>query len=72
MSGIIHTKIAEIVYKNQNGEEISESLNIIKNGSFIHTIIPNSEYGNYFCIRFPTKETENYEIEEIFYSLQKE
>ena len=70
LSGIIHTKIAEIVYKNQNGEEISESLNIIRNGSFIHTVIPNSEYGNYFCIRFPTKETENYEIEEIFYTLQ--
>ena len=70
LAGIIHTKIAEIVYINQNKEEISESLNIIKNGSFIHTLTPDSESGNYFCIRFPTKEKENYDIDEIFYTLQ--
>ena len=69
LSGIIHTKIAEIYYKNENGEEISDSISIIKNGSFIHSLTPDDNLNN-FCIRFPTKETENYDINEIFYSLQ--
>ena len=70
LSGIIHSKIAEIYYKNNDGEAIPDSINIIKNGSFIETITPDSKYGDYFCIRFPTSETDNYDITEIFYSLQ--
>ena len=69
LSGFIYSKIAEIYYKNENNEEIPESANIIKNGSFIHNLNPSiSPY--YFCIRFPKKEAENYTINEIYYSLQ--
>lgn len=69
LSGIFYSKIAEIYYKNENGEEIANSVNIIKNGSFIHSLNPNtSPY--YFCIRFPKDEAENYNINEIYYSLQ--
>ena len=70
LTGIIFSKVAEIYYRKENGDEIAESVNIIRNGSFIHSLTPNSENANYFCIRFPTKEAENYDIEEIFYSLQ--
>lgn len=70
LTGIIYSKIAEIYYRKENGDEISESVNIIKNGSFIHSLTPNSENANYFCIRFPTKEATNYDIDEIYYSLQ--
>ena len=70
LTGIIHSKIAEIYYKNNNGEVVSDSINIIKNGSFIETITPDSKYRDYICIRFPTSEKENYDITEIFYSLQ--
>ena len=69
LSGIIYTKIAEIVYENENGEEISDTLNIIRNGSFIHKI-KSDEDKKYFCIRFPTKESEAYDLSEIFYSVQ--
>jgi hypothetical protein len=70
LTGIIYSKIAEIYFRKDNGDEIAESVNIIKNGSFIHSLTPNSENANYFCIRFPTKEAENYDNDEIFYSLQ--
>ena len=69
LSGIIYSKIAEIYYKNENGEEITDSVSIIKNGSFIHNL-DRETAPYYFCIRFPTKETENYNISEIYYSLQ--
>ena len=67
--GIIHTKIAEIYYRNENGDEILDTLNIIKNGSFFHILEPNEDK-NYFCIRIPTNEIEEYDINEIFYSIQ--
>ena len=70
LSGIIHSKIAEIYFKNKDDEEISDSLTIIRNGSFIETIKPYSENRDYFCIRFPTSETDNYDVTEIYYSLQ--
>ena len=70
LTGIIHSKIAEIFYKNKNGEEIPNSVNIIRNGSFIEAKEPTIEDSNYFCIRFPTSDTDNYNINEIFYSLQ--
>ena len=71
LSGIIHSKIAEIYYKNDDGEEKTDTITIIKNGSFIETISPPNSYSSfYFCIRFPIKEFEKYDIEEIFYSLQ--
>ena len=70
LSGIIHSKIAEIYYKNSEGEEKNDTITIINNGSFIETITPNSYITFYFCIRFPTKEFEKYDIDEIFYSLQ--
>ena len=69
LSGIIYSKIAEIYYKNQDGEVIDNSVSIVKNGSFVHNLDrETSPY--YFCIRFPTKEKENYNITEIYYSLQ--
>ena len=70
MSGLINSKIAEIYYKNQNEEIIEETINIINNGSFIHTINPSKENKKYICIRFPSKDTDKYTFEEIFYSLQ--
>ena len=70
LTGIIYSKIAEIYFRNEEGHEISGTLNVIKNGSFIQTMTPNSDSPDYFCIRFPKLESEKYDINEIFYSLQ--
>ena len=70
LSGLIHSKIAEIYYKNQNKEIIDGTINIINNGSFIHTINPLKENKKYICIRLPTKDTDKYNLDEIYYSLQ--
>ena len=70
LTGIIYSKIAEIYFRNEEGHEISGTLSVIKNGSFIQTITPNSDSPDYFCIRFPKLESEKYDINEIFYSLQ--
>ena len=70
LSGIIFSKIAEIYYKNGNGEIIQNSLNVINNGSFIHSINPSTENKKYICIRFPTIDTDKYDFNEIYYSIQ--
>ena len=70
ITGLIHSKIGEIYYKNQNKEIIDETVNIINNGSFIHIINPSKENKKYICIRFPTKDTDKYNIDEIYYSIQ--
>ena len=70
LSGIIYSKIGEVYFRDEQGREIDNSISIIKNGSFIQTIIPNEEIPDYFCIRFPTQNSENYDLTEIFYSLQ--
>ena len=70
ISGLIYSKIAEIYYKNQNQEIIDETIKIINNGSFIHILNPSKENKKYICIRFPSKDADKYNFDEIFYSLQ--
>ena len=70
LSGLIFTKVAEIYYKNENREKIDNTVNIINNGSFIHIINPSKENKKYICVRFPTVDTDKYEIDEIFYIIQ--
>ena len=70
ISGLVYTKIAEIYYKDQNGEIINNSINIINNGSFINIINPSKENKKYFCLRFPSIDGDKYDFDEIFYSIQ--
>ena len=70
ISGLIYTKIAEIYYKDKEGKIIDNTVNIITNGSFIHTITPSTENKKSICLRFPTKDTDKYNLNDIFYSIQ--
>ena len=70
ISGIIHTKVVEIYYKNGDGEIIENTDSIINNGSFIHLINPSKENKKYICLRFPTNDIDKYDFDEIYYSIQ--
>ena len=65
-----YSKIAEIYFKDESGAEVSDTIKTIDNGYFSQTFSPKTLNYKYFCIRFPTKESSKYDINEIAYNVQ--